>query len=329
MAILFANNAVSTLAGSISDVATTATLAAGTGALFPAPTGGDYFIMTFVNASTGLLREIIHVTARTADVLTIVRAQEGTTALAWTAGDLASNFHTAGAMNALAQTGDIPGLLIERRVLTSSGAVSAPAGASYAFVSGIGGGGGGGSADVTSAGEFTGGSGGGAGGFGEVRISDLTSLVATIGTPGAGGIVGVISGFGGPGGNTTLVGTFGTITFPGGGGGAGGVAFTPPSAIGGGASGALASQTGGVAFLLAGGDAGGICQGFTPQNGFSGSGANSNWGTGGGETGSSTNGATGTGYGVGGSGGLNFESQVTTRTGGAGRQGVLYIDFYS
>lgn len=96
MAILFANNANSSLAGSITNVATSCNVAVGTGALFPSPTGGDYFVMTFTDAATGLIREIVHVTARSGDTMTIVRGQESTTALAWLAGDLAENLWTAG-----------------------------------------------------------------------------------------------------------------------------------------------------------------------------------------------------------------------------------------
>jgi hypothetical protein len=106
--ILFANNAASTLAGAISNSATTANLAPGTGALFPTPVPGvSYFVMTFTDLATGLLNEIVHVTAISGDVVTIVRAQEGTAAQAWNAGDLANNRLTAGQMGTLIQ-GTIP-----------------------------------------------------------------------------------------------------------------------------------------------------------------------------------------------------------------------------
>lgn len=104
--LLFANNAKSTLAASISNVATSLTLAPGAGALFPNPTpGSQYFVMTLSDALTNLTREIVHVTARSGDVCTIVRAQEGTSAAAWSAGDLANNRLTAGQMAAMAQIG--------------------------------------------------------------------------------------------------------------------------------------------------------------------------------------------------------------------------------
>jgi hypothetical protein len=100
MAVLFANDAFSTLAGSITNVATAANLAAGTGALFPSPTGSDYFVMTLGDPSTGPY-EIAHVTSRTGDAVTLVRAQEGTTAAAWSAGANASNLLTAGQMTTI------------------------------------------------------------------------------------------------------------------------------------------------------------------------------------------------------------------------------------
>lgn len=101
--ILFSNNAQSTLAGSITNVALTAQLAAGTGVLFPAPGAGEYFVLTFIDQATGLVNEIVHVTDVTGDVITMVRGQEGTTPLAWTAGDIAANLMTAGTAEAFTQ----------------------------------------------------------------------------------------------------------------------------------------------------------------------------------------------------------------------------------
>ena len=96
--LLFANNAKSTLAAPLSSVSTTAVLASGTGSLFPSPTTGQGFKMTFVDNATGLLNEIVLVTARSGDTLTIVRAQEGTIAQSWLANDLAGMYFTAGSI---------------------------------------------------------------------------------------------------------------------------------------------------------------------------------------------------------------------------------------
>lgn len=85
MAVLVKNNAYSTLASGINDSATSITLAAGTGARFPAAGGSDYFYATLINTSNQL--EVVKVTARSTDTLTVVRGQDGTTARAYSASD--------------------------------------------------------------------------------------------------------------------------------------------------------------------------------------------------------------------------------------------------
>src|SRR5580765_964900 len=100
--LLFANNANTTLAGGITSGATSLTVASGAGAKFPSPTGGDYFVATLINTTT-LVSEIIHVTARSTDTFTIVRAQEGTPAVAWASGDTIAMLMTAGTAQAFLQ----------------------------------------------------------------------------------------------------------------------------------------------------------------------------------------------------------------------------------
>lgn len=82
------NFARSTLAVGAAPAATTLTVAAGTGSLFPALTGAQYFYLTLENS--GLTREIVKVTSRSGDNLTVVRGQDGTSALTWNAGDVAA-----------------------------------------------------------------------------------------------------------------------------------------------------------------------------------------------------------------------------------------------
>jgi hypothetical protein len=106
--MLWSNNASSTIAGSITPTDTTVALAAGTGVEFPNPSGSDYFIATFYDQQTKTINEIVHVTARSTDVLTIVRAQEGTTAKAWTAGDILANLVTAGTLRNFVQASTGP-----------------------------------------------------------------------------------------------------------------------------------------------------------------------------------------------------------------------------
>lgn len=92
---LFTNNASTTLASGISDVATSLTVASGNGAEFPNPTSPDYFLATL---EAGETREIVKVTARATDTFTVVRAQEGTAAVAWSSGDKIELRLTAGAL---------------------------------------------------------------------------------------------------------------------------------------------------------------------------------------------------------------------------------------
>jgi len=83
---LFTNNAATTLASSLLVGATSLTVAAGTGALFPSLAGSEYFYCTLSNTA-GTTIEIVKVTARSTDTFTIVRAQDGTSASAFNAGD--------------------------------------------------------------------------------------------------------------------------------------------------------------------------------------------------------------------------------------------------
>lgn len=101
---LFANQASSTLAAPAGSSATSLTLAAGSGSKFPSPSGIDVFALVLADAATNTSFEVVYCTARTGDVLTVLRAQEGTTALNWTTGDFANLFVTKGQMEALAQS---------------------------------------------------------------------------------------------------------------------------------------------------------------------------------------------------------------------------------
>lgn len=86
MTVLFKNNAHSTLASSITDSATSITLASGHGdARFPVTASPNYFYATLIDSSNNL--EVVKCTARSSDVLTVVRAQEGTSARAYSTGD--------------------------------------------------------------------------------------------------------------------------------------------------------------------------------------------------------------------------------------------------
>jgi len=84
MGVILKNNAVSTITTAISASDVGLAVAAGTGSLFPTLGAGDYFYATLV--STGGTYEVVKVTARVSDTMTIVRAQEGTTAQSFASG---------------------------------------------------------------------------------------------------------------------------------------------------------------------------------------------------------------------------------------------------
>lgn len=86
MAVKLKNNARGFLAVAITDTDTQFTLAAGTGAAFPALSAGESFFATIV--STDNTFEIVDVTARAGDVLTVVRGAEETIPQAFGTGSL-------------------------------------------------------------------------------------------------------------------------------------------------------------------------------------------------------------------------------------------------
>jgi hypothetical protein len=84
MGIKYSNNAKTTLSSGINDSVTSAAVASG--AVFPALSGGDYFYAT-IETGNAVTREIVKVTARSGNTLTIVRAQDNTSAAAFSSGD--------------------------------------------------------------------------------------------------------------------------------------------------------------------------------------------------------------------------------------------------
>lgn len=99
--ILFTDNASSLLASGILSTDTTLTVTATQGALFPAPGAGQISKITLEDTSGNI--EITHCTGRTGDTMTIVRAQEGTTAAAFASGSRVELRCTAGTLQAMLQ----------------------------------------------------------------------------------------------------------------------------------------------------------------------------------------------------------------------------------
>lgn len=75
---IFTNNARTTLAAGITNVATAITVA--DGSVFPSPSGGDWAYLTL---EYGASMEIVKLTARSGNTLTVQRAQDGTSAAAF------------------------------------------------------------------------------------------------------------------------------------------------------------------------------------------------------------------------------------------------------
>jgi microcystin-dependent protein len=82
--LLFSDFASSLLAASIDATDVSVQVEAGLGALFPTPGAGQGFYIVLENASGD--KEVCFCTARTGDLLTVTRAQGGTSAEEWTAG---------------------------------------------------------------------------------------------------------------------------------------------------------------------------------------------------------------------------------------------------
>ena len=145
MTQVFSNNVDTTLASSLTDVATSATLTDGSG--LNTPTGARFELLTI---SAGGNFEIVRMTARSGNTVTIQRAQEGTTARAWAAGVRVFAGITAGTMtpllaNASTQSDSVAirgtasaGDTVALGVGSAASASAATAIGSYAGASGVG-----------------------------------------------------------------------------------------------------------------------------------------------------------------------------------------------
>lgn len=99
----FKNNANGTLASAVATGDTTVNLTAGHGNRFPTlnTAQSEYFFATLIDTSGNL--EVVKVTARVNDSLTVVRAQDGTSALALAASDFIELRPTAGGLDRFLQ----------------------------------------------------------------------------------------------------------------------------------------------------------------------------------------------------------------------------------
>ena len=104
MSVLFSNNAATTLSSGTSSSATSITVA--DGSVFPTIAGSDYFYLTLEVASDASLKEIVKCTARSGNTLTIARAQDNSTARAFSSSDKAELRLTAAGLNDVATQAD-------------------------------------------------------------------------------------------------------------------------------------------------------------------------------------------------------------------------------
>lgn len=98
---VFADNATSTLASGIVAADTALTVSSGDGAKFPSISAGHAAMVTLEDVSGNI--EIVQASARTGDVLTVTRAQEGTTAIDFASGSRVEMRVTKGILDALLQ----------------------------------------------------------------------------------------------------------------------------------------------------------------------------------------------------------------------------------
>lgn len=102
MPAILSNNSTSRLAVSINSTELQISVVAGDGVKFPALSGADWFPLTLIKQSGSV--EILKATARNGDVITVERAQDGSTSQAFTAGDRVELRLTAGVMNGKMET---------------------------------------------------------------------------------------------------------------------------------------------------------------------------------------------------------------------------------
>lgn len=101
---VFANNINTTLATAISPSSTSITLASAANLPASIP-AGEYLVLTLNDAATLQNFEIVYATAVSGATLTVLRAQESTTALSWLVGDKVYSPPTAGQMQSFGAAG--------------------------------------------------------------------------------------------------------------------------------------------------------------------------------------------------------------------------------
>ncbi|HDR9285137.1 TPA: hypothetical protein QDB46_000191 [Burkholderia multivorans] len=102
---IFANNVSTTLAGAISSTSTSITLSSAANLPSSIP-AGKMLVIALNDQATRQTFEVMYATAISGATLTVLRGQENTAALAWSAGDFAYSAPTMGQMQAFGQLAD-------------------------------------------------------------------------------------------------------------------------------------------------------------------------------------------------------------------------------
>jgi len=108
MGVKVKNNAFGTISAGISAADTTIVLDTGQGARFPTLGSGDFFFGTLVDTSNNI--EVVKVTARSTDSMTVTRAQDNTTARAFVIGDRFELRPTAALFEAIQDEASVDGI---------------------------------------------------------------------------------------------------------------------------------------------------------------------------------------------------------------------------
>ena len=112
MTFLYENNAAGTLSAPITAGSAALTLNPGQASLFPNPTAPDTFFATLTDAATETLIEIVSVTAVSGNVMSITRAQDGTSAQSWNTGDILSQRVVAAELRQWQGIGPVGGIIL-------------------------------------------------------------------------------------------------------------------------------------------------------------------------------------------------------------------------
>lgn len=124
MALKITNNATGLLASNINSSVTTLSLASSAGSLFPSLGAGEWCPVVVVDGSGN--REIMRCTARSGDVLTVVRGQEGTSARSFNAGARVDARLTAAALAEFALADEVSDALDLKANLNSPALTGTP-----------------------------------------------------------------------------------------------------------------------------------------------------------------------------------------------------------